>query len=79
MVKQLVWEMFIYVSMQLKECEPNECMIYKVLLCAKAYFSVRAAASKGKYVDISDNKCWIYRYNRAGNVCGMSSLVGKLY
>ena len=38
-------------------------------------FSVRAAASRGKLV--SDAKCWIY--NRAGNICGMSSLVDKLY
>ena len=50
----------VYISMQLKECEPNECMIYKVLHVPKLacnLFSVRAAASKGKSVKFSDDKC----------------------
>ena len=38
---------------------------------------MRAAASKCKLVKFSDAKCWIY--NRAGNICGMDSLVDKLY
>ena len=70
----------VYISMQLKECEPNECMIYKVLHVPKLacnLFSVRAAASKGKSVKFSVDKCYIY--NRAGNVCGTGSLVDKLY
>ena len=69
----------VYISMQLKECEPNECMIYKVLHVPKLacnLFSVRAA-SKGKSVKFSDDKCRIY--NRAGNVCNTDSLVDKLY
>ena len=67
-------------SMQLKECEPNECMIYKVLQVPKLacnLFSVRAAASKGKSAKFCDDKCWIY--NRAGNVSGTGSLADKLY
>ena len=70
----------VYINMQLRDCEPNECMIYKVLHVPKLacnLFSVRAAASRGKSVKFSDNKCWIY--NRAGNVCGIGSLVDKLY
>ena len=70
----------VYVSMQLEECEPKESMIYKVLYVPKLacnLFSVRAAATRGKSMKFSDDKCWIF--NRAGNICGMGSLVDKLY
>ena len=70
----------VYVNMQLEKCRPKESMIYKVLHVPKLacnLFSVRAAASRGKPVKFSDAKCWIY--NRAGNICGMGSLVDKLY
>ena len=49
-------------------------------MCQSLYpicFSERAAASRGKPVRFSDTKCWIY--NKTGNVCGMGSLVDKLY
>ena len=66
--------------MQLSDCKPKECMIYKVLHAPKLacnLFSVRAVASRGKSIKFSDNKCWIY--NRAGNACGMCSIVYKIY
>ena len=50
----------VFISMQLNKCESNECMIYKVLYVPKLacnLFSVRAAASKGKSVKFSDDKC----------------------
>ena len=85
-LRKLAWvtvkQLMQFVSIQLKERESNECMIYDVLHVPKLacnLFSARAAASKGKSVKFSDDKCWIYSYNRAGNVCGTSSLVNKLY
>ena len=87
MVKQLMYtvvgirNVFKYVIMQLKEYELNEYMIYTryyyVPKLACNLLSVRTAASKGKSVEFSDEKCWIY--NRTGNVCSMGSLLDKLY
>ena len=72
----------VYINMQFGEHKHKETqsMIYKVLHVPKLacnLFSVRAAASRGKSVRFSDTKCWIY--NKTGNVCGMGSLVDKLY
>ena len=56
----------VYISMKLKEHEPNVSLIYKVLYVPKLacnLFSVKAVASKGKSVKFRDDKCWIY--NRA--------------
>jgi len=53
----------VYINMQLKECEPRECIIYKVLYVPKLVcnlFLVRAAAARGKSVKFSNDKCWIY-------------------
>ena len=70
----------VYIRMQLAKGESKEFVIHKVLYVpnlACNLFSVRTAASKGKSVKFIDDKCWIY--NRAGDVCGMGSLVDKLY
>ena len=70
----------VYIKMQLAKGKSKEFVIHKVLYVpnlACNLFSVRAAASKGKSVKFIDDKCWIY--NRAGDVCGMGSLVDKLY
>ena len=70
----------VYIRMQLAKGESKEFVIHKVLHVpnlACNLFSVRAAASKGKSVKFIDDKYWIY--NRAGDVCGMGSLVDKLY
>ena len=40
-------------------------------------FSVRAAATKGNRVNFGEKKCWIR--NNKGKLCGMGSLVEKLY
>lgn len=66
--------------MHFKDCKSKPCVIYKALYVPKLtcnLFSVRAAADKGKSVKFSNDKCFIY--NRAGDVCGTGTLIGKLY
>ena len=41
------------------------------------FFSVRAAAAKGNSVKFSHSNCWIH--DRNGKLCGMGSLVDKIY
>jgi len=70
-----------YINMQLSNGETKQCVIYKALYVPKLacnLFSVRAAAGKeGKSMKFCNRKCFIH--NRAGNVCGTGTLVGKLY
>lgn len=55
-------------------------VIHNVLFVPKLtcnLFSVRAAAAKGNKVKFGEKKCWIR--NSIGRLCGMGSLVEKLY
>ena len=55
-------------------------VVHNVLFAPKLtcnLFTVRAAAAKGNQVKFGEKKCWIR--NNKGKLCGMGSLVEKLY
>ena len=59
---------------------PKESTMHDVLYVPKLtcnLFSVRAAAQKGNFIKFGHSKCWIR--NQKGKLCGMGSLVDKLY
>jgi hypothetical protein len=70
----------IRLDMLFRVSESKQAVLYDVLYVPKLscnLFSIRAAASKGSIVKFGRSSCWIR--NRNGELCGMGSLVGKLY
>ena len=70
----------IHLDMLFRVSESKQTVLYDVLYVPKLscnLFSIRAAASKGSIVKFGQSRCWIQ--NRNGDLCGMRSLVGKLY
>lgn len=69
-----------YLNMTFKVSAPKEIVMHNVLHVpdlACNLFSVRAATGKGNVVQFTDSRCWIR--NHKGGLCGMGSLIGKLY
>ena len=70
----------IRLDMLFRVSESKRAVLYDVLYVPKLscnLFSIRATASKGSIVKFGRFRCWIR--NRNGDLCGMGSLVGKLY
>ena len=70
----------VKVNMLFKMSSPKESTMHDVLYVPKLtcnLFSVRAAAQKGNFIKFGHSKCWIR--NQKGKLCGMGSLVDKLY
>ena len=70
----------VRLEMKFKVSKSQKSVLYKVLFVPQLacnLFSVRASASKGNFIKFGHTRCWIR--NRTGKLCGMGTIVDKLY
>ena len=70
----------VHFKMLFRVSQPKMSVMYRVLYVPQlAYnlFSVRAASSKGNFLKFGHSRCWIR--DRDGKLCGMGTMVDKLY
>ena len=70
----------VHLKMLFNVSQPKMSVMYRVLYVPELacnLFSVRAAASKGNFLKFGRSRCWIRDGN--GKLCGMGTMIDKLY
>ena len=70
----------VHLKMLFNVSQPKMSVMYRVLYVPELacnLFSVKAAASKGNFLKFGHSRCWICDGN--GKLCGMGTMIDKLY